>query len=271
MAKDIHYTDPSRQSGVLEYDNETAAEYVNSLQPIKDGRRRKKRNRILAVVLFLAVTCGVAGYFFLLKPDKPDQRQGPQTAPPQPVEEQVQIAKPKKFVSQDMNLSFEYPGNWNVDDSMQGLIQVESPVVKLADGNGEQSDAKVVVSFLSTGSEVPGFGESSATATRDSEKITYSAPSQNQRAKTYLSFAAFGRSGIDAVFITGDNGYQTDQLIPESDIKKGDPIISVTFNSCDDADCGGEGSGAYTIQPDEWDGNEALQAVQALLKSLRVE
>lgn len=270
MTKEVHYTDPSRRSDLPEYDNEAAAEYVSNLQPVKDDRRRKKRNRILAMMLLMLVVLGVAGYFLFQKTDTPNQQQAPQTAQPQQTDGQAITTKIEEFVSQDMNLSFEYPGSWSVDDSTKGLVKVDSSVTKLTDINGEQSDAKAIITFLSTGSEVPGFGESSATATRDSEKIAYSSPSQSQRAKTYLSFAAFGRSGLDAVFVTGDSGYQTGQLIPESDIKKGDPIISVTFYGCDDAACAGEGSGAYTIRTDEWESNETLQAIQNLLKSLRV-
>lgn len=271
MAKEVHYTDPSQQSERPEYDNEAAVDYVNNLEHIQNERHRKKRSRVLMVTLLAVLTIGALGYLYAKQFDISAQQpesQSVQTVKPDTSE---QVAKSERFTSKDMSLSFDYPGNWSVDDSAKGLIRVESPVVKLADINGESSDSKVVLMIMSKNSEVPGFGDTGATAVRDSEKLTYTSPSQNQRAKTFLSFAGFGRSGLDAVFVTGDSGYQQGQSIPEDDIKNSDPIISVSFYSCDDAKCADEGSGAYTIKVDEWESSDTLQAVQNILKSVRVE
>ena len=270
MAKDVHYTDPSRESELPEYDEEAAAEYVSNLQPIREQKRKSKRNKLIFIIVFLVlVGGGAAAYFLFLKSDKP--KEAPQTAQPQ-AEQQAQVVESEKYNSTEMRLSFDYPKNWKIDDATQGLIKVESPVTKLKDVNGEQSDGKVVLTFLSAGSEVPGFKKgTSATAVMDSLKITYDTPSQSQREQTYLSFAGFGASGLDAVFVTGDSGYQKDQFIPESDVKKSDPIISVTFYGCNDAKCEGEGSGSYTVATSEWADNQMLQATQPILKSLRVE
>jgi hypothetical protein len=270
MAKDVHYTDPSRQSDLPDYDPEAAAEYVSNLQPIKEQKRKSKRSKIILLLVFLLAALGAAGYFFFLKPGEPAQ-EAPQTQQPAQSQEPQAVAS-ETYRSADLNLSFDYPNNWKVDESTQGLITVTSPVTKLKDVNGGQMDAKVVVTFLNTGSEVPAFeGAASATAATDSEKIAYDSPTQNQREQTYLSFASFGGGGLDAVFITGDSGYQKDQFIPESDIKKSDPIISVKFYSCSDAECGGEGAGSYTVSVEEWSANPTLQAALAILKSLKVE
>lgn len=269
MAKDVHYTDPSRQADLPEYDEAAAADYVSNLQPIKDQKKKSKRNKIIFVVVLSLIIVGAAAYFFLLKPEP--KQQTVQTSQPVQNQEQTEVVGTEKYSSTSLRLSFDYPKNWKLDDATQGLVKVESPVTKLSDINGESSDAKVVVTFLSAGSEVPAFEEASATAMIDSEKITYDSPSQNQRKQTYLSFAGFGAAGLDAVFITGDAGYQKEQIIPESDIKKIEPIISVTFYKCVDAVCGGEAAGAYTIAVDEWKSDSMLQAAQAMLESLRVE
>lgn len=267
---DVHYTDPSRQSEPPEYDDKAAAEYVSNLEPIKERKRKSKRNKIIFAVVLLLAAAGAGVYFLLLKPKEPAQT--PQTAQPAQTEQEPSVVESAKYESTDLNLSFDYPENWKIDDAIEGLITVTSPVTKLKDVNGEQMDAKAVVTILSRGSEVPAFeGSSTAAAIQDSEKITYDSPSQSQREETYLSFAAFGSAGLDTVFITGDNGYQKDQLIPESDIKKSDPIISVKFFGCSDGECAGEGSGPYTAAVDEWSANQMLQAALAVLKSLRIE
>ncbi|MGH9856625.1 MAG: hypothetical protein ACRD4B_02155, partial [Acidobacteriota bacterium] len=255
MAKDVHYTDPSRNTELPDYDPEAAADYVSKLEPIKERKAKSKRNKIILIVGLLLLAAGAAAYFLFLKSEK-SENQAPQTTQQTQTEEQPQIVESEKYESTDLNLSFEYPTNWKIDDSTQGLLTVSSPVTKLTDVNGEQSDAKVVVTFLSSGSEVPAFEDgTSATAVMDSEKITYDSPSQSQREQTFISFAGFGSSGLDDVFVTGDSGYQKDQIIPEADIKKIEPIISVRFYSCSDAECTGEGAGQYTIELDEWSSN----------------
>lgn len=269
---DVHYTDPSRQTEPPSIDEQSTTDYVSSLQPIKDQKKKSKRNIILITILLILAIAGAAAYFFVLKADEPEQL-APQTSEQaQSEQQQPVVAETETYSSQDLNLSFDYPKNWKIEDATQGMITVTSPVVKLADLNGETSDGKVVVTFLSAGSEVPAFdGATSALATRDSEKITYNSPSPGQREQTYLTFASFGGNGLGAVFITGDSGYTEGQLIPESDVKKIEPIISVWFYSCADAQCVDEGSGAYTISTDEWSSNGTTQAVLKLLKSLKVQ
>lgn len=271
MAADVHYTDPSRQTEPPALDEQSTADYVNNLQPIKNQKKKSKRNKIILITLIALAVASAAVYFFVLKKDEP-QQPAQQTTSQEQVQEQPVVAETEMYSSQDLNLSFDYPKNWKIIDDTEGLIKAESPVVKLADVNGEMMDGKVVVTFLSAGSEVPAFeGAASATAAQDSEKITYDSPSPNQREQTYLTFASFGGGGLDAVFITGDSGYTKDQIIPESDVKKIEPIISVRFYSCADGQCAGEGSGSYAISLKEWSENINTQAAVALLKSLRVE
>ncbi len=271
MDKDIHYIDPSHQRERSEYDEETAAKYVSDLQPIKEGRRRKRRKRLFILALLTLLALVTAGYFMFVRTDNKHVAQSPQAGGEQAVPAPQPSSQIKEYTSDSMNLAFSYPGDWKIDDSTRGLIKVESPIIKLADLNRDQADAKVVVTFLSSGSEVPGFGDSGAIAVKDSEKLAYAAPSQNQRAETYLSFAGFAGRGLNGVFVTGDSGYKIDQLIPESDVKKGDPIITVMFYSCSNSGCTEEESDMYTIDPAEWSTDKNLQAAYELLVSLRVD
>lgn len=264
---DVHYTDPSRQSDLPEYDEENVEEYVNDLQPIKDRRRKTKRNRIILLVVILLAAASAAAWFFLIRDEKA-QNPATQTTQPEQTTVDSQPAQLENYTSSDLNISFDYPGNWELDDTTEGRLTVTSPVAKLADFNGEQVDGKVVVSFLKTGSNVPAFeGGSSATSVIDSDKMTYDAPTQNQRKQTFLSFAGFGAAGLDAVFITGDAGYQEGQLIPESDIQKIEPIISVRFYRCQGSEC----KDSHTLGTGEWSVNQTILSAHAILKSLKVE
>lgn len=270
MTRDVHYVDPHQQDEAPTYDDVAAAQYVSGLQPIQERRRRKRRVRILAVVLLLIAVVVAGSYAAFWRPDNSPEQSAQADA------EQVQpmphvSSEPTEYVSRDKSLRFFYPGDWHVNDAEPGVIRVESPVVKLADLNSNVADTKVVVSILGAGSDVPGFENGGAIAVKDSEILAYSSPSQNQRAETYISFGGFGGRALSAVFITGDSGYQVEQLIPASDVKKGDPIITVMFYACHDAACAADASELYAIDPAEWSANETLQAAYDLLVSLRVE
>lgn len=269
MPRDAHDIDPGHRYEADGYDELVTSRYVSNLQPIKDSRRRKRRVRLFMLTLAVsAITAGAVYVMFF----RPEDRPVPTTTSPS-TEQAPTAASPtglKDYVSSDQKLRFSHPANWQVDDSQAGLVTVESPVVKLADLGGNQSDAKIVVSLLHPGSDMTGR-EDDAVAVRDSEKLVYDLPSQNQRAETYISFAGIGTRALSMIFVSGDSGYQTGQYIPALDIKKGDPIITAAFYTCSDSRCADGGGGSYDISPEEWSANEALLVVCDILSSLRVE
>lgn len=271
MASGVHYTNPDSQKELPEYDEATAAQYVNGLKPIQDRRQKRRRVKLLAAVLALMGLLVTVGYFVFLRSGGEPVQQTPQAASERSSSEPEAPTALKEFSSQDMKLSFSHPVDWSVKEADQESIAIESPIVKLADMSGDMQDAKVVVLMLSSGSDVPGFEGGGAIAVKDSEKLAYSSPLQDQRAETYLSFGGFGGRALNAVFVTGDSGYQSGQLIPESDVKKGDPVITVMFYACQDSECSINDDRMYAIDPAEWSTNATLQAAYELLVSLRVE
>jgi hypothetical protein len=267
-SKDVHYTDPSRHAEPVEYE-ESTAEFVQNLQPIQEQKRRGKRNKIIFIVILCVALVGVGVYAVLLRPKKSQpttQKQSTQQTA------QAPATQTEAYSSSDLRIGFDYPKNWKVHDETVGLTTVESPVVQLKDAMGLSTNSKVVVSLLSTGSEIPNFKDTGAQAVVDSTKITYTKPSDTQRQQTYLSFLTYSSEVLDAVFVTGDNGYQKDQYVPEGDIKKGDPIVGVAFYACKQTDtCEGEAATPLGISADAWATDANLQAAARLVESLRVE
>lgn len=270
--KDVHYVDPSRENGPPEYDDEAAAEYVSHLKPVQDEKKQKKTKRIIMIVVVVVLVVGAAAAYFLFFKSDNSAKQTPA-----PSSQTETVASPeeigtKKYTSTELRLSLEYPANWKVKDDVQGLVTFTSPVVKIKENNGGEVDAKIVLGLVAAGSDVPGYENSnSATAVMDSEKITYANPSQNQRKQTYLSFAGFGSNGLDAIYVTGDFGYQKNQNIPKTDVQKIEPIIYVRFYLCNDNACEGEAGGPLSIDPAEWQTNQYVGLAKKTIESLRVE
>lgn len=271
---DVHYTDPSRQSRLPDIDEEqpvSTAEYVQNLQPIKDRKRKNKRNALIGLTLLLLGVVGFGVYQFVL--NKPLEKSTPASEQPAT---QTQAAEPsdtvETYTSEELGISFEHLSTWVIDDTTEGLVTISSPLVKLTGSDGQEVDGKVVVSFMGAGSEVPVYENTQGLAALlDSEKITYDEPTPNQREQTYISFGGLTPAGINAVFVTGNSGYKKGQMIPEADVKKVEPIISVMFYQCPDTVCDpADGASELAIEVESWAENQATVAALALLKSLKV-
>jgi len=268
-----HYSDPVRYSADEAPEPEThlSADYVNSLEPIRQRKARAKRNRLIFLTVLAVVAVLAALYFLLLQPK-------PATAPPaQQVQQteqapRVNVDEPTDpYVSDAFGLSFDHPKSWQPEDTGQELV-VRSPVGKLADSTGAQVDGRIVVSFTAGGGKVPGYATGEPVAVIESQKLTYAKPSQNQRKQTYLSFVNFSQGGgIQEIFVTGDSGYKKGQVVPQVDVKKVDPIIRLVFEKCQGETCGSQAGGALVIAEGEWQKNPLLIQAEKLLQSLKVQ
>ncbi len=252
----------------FEVASQSTADFIKNVQPLQaQKKKRRKSGRIfLMVLLLLAVGGGVA--YMLTRPEerKPTTQQTP---PPPPQTTDQQEALTEKYTSQDLQLMLEHPKSWKVDDDTSRQLKLESPLIKVETADGDQADGKVVITILGAGSTPEDFAGTTATATIDAEKIAYTAPSQIQRKETYLSFMSFGTSsGIDAIFITGDNGYQKGQTVPKTDAVRGDPIVSVAFAKCTNStSC----QGKLSIAPDGWASNKTLATAKTIIQSLVIQ
>jgi hypothetical protein len=180
---------------------------------------------------------------------------------------QLQTASTTKhYDSTNYTLGFDYPDNWTVSDSVSKLTIV-SPVMQLVTATGAATGVHVVVTIQNQQTIIPGFPANGATAAAASDHLTYKQPSSVQRAQTYLSYLSYAiPTSLDVLYITGDNGYQQGQLVPMTDVVKGNPLISVTFQSCTNDNCGG--GKLVSLSASEWRTASASKEVTALIESI---
>jgi cytoskeletal protein RodZ len=227
----------------------------------------------ILLIVVLTAGGGYAGWYFLLKPNE--------AAKPSTTSQQAAAAAPeasdanvgtKHYESPNFSLALDYPQDWIVTDSTTRLT-IASPVKQLKSGSTTVPNAQTTLTIQAKQASLPAFKNGNATAIRESEKIAYAKPSSTQRANSYLSFLAYAGSattGLDGVYVTGDNGYQVGQAIPQVDIAKADPSITVTFASCTDSKCSGGGK-PLTLSQTLWDDNAFSKPIKTMLQSLVVQ
>lgn len=231
----------------------------------------KKWLVILAVLVSLAVVGGVVYWFFLREPS--DTETSTQQNTEQPTEAQTSALSSGKTETYDSSryfLSFDYPDSWDVDETDPTALTVTSPVVSLQASTGTEQQGKVTMKIRAKNTTLAEFEAGDATATKQSELITYTKPTQAQRASTYLSFAAFAGAtkGLDALLITGDYGYQAGQAVLKTEISQIDPIISVTFDACADSGC--SEVTPMTLSLDQWSDPSFAGVIKAMLQSIAI-
>src|SRR5262249_437041 len=138
-----------------------------------------------------------------------------------------QLAKPvtatKHYDSTKYTLSFDYPQNWIVAETDKKLT-ITSPNYPMKTRSGAEA-GHVIVTIQNQQTSVPGYPSGGRVGSMESQKLTYKAPSAVQGSETYLSFLGYsGSTGIDALYLTGDNGYQKGQAISMSDVARGNPL-----------------------------------------------
>jgi hypothetical protein len=122
---------------------------------------------------------------------------------------------------------------------------------------------------------IPGYQSGNATAVLGSQLITYTNPTATQRASTYISFLHYATStstpasNIDAIYITGNSGYQLNQYIPLADIQAVSPVVGITFSRCANAACSTSGP-ATSITSTTWNTTSFSGTLLTLLKSLSI-
>lgn len=177
---------------------------------------------------------------------------------------------PVRYNSTTYSMGLSYPANWIVSDTPAKLTIV-SPNLAMTDLNGQATTGHVIVTIQNQQSNLPGYPAGGATASLESGKLTYAQPSSVQRSQTYVSYVGYtSPSGIDALFLTGDNGYQAGQTVPMSDITKGNPLISVMFAKCSVSFCTKGTPKPLTLQAKSWDKASFKKQVTDLLQSITV-
>jgi hypothetical protein len=233
-----------------------------------------RRNAFIVMILVALLLAG-GGYWFFLhkKPVKSvTTSQSSQTSAAVPTNKIN--AKTKNYESTNFSLSFDYPEDWKVSDATgSGKLTATSPVMQLAATDNQPVTGQIVLTIRDASQKLTEFDKGNATAARESEKIAYAKPSSAQRGSTYISFLAYATSAdttvLDGVYVTGDSGYQKGQAIPQVDIAKVNPLITISFVKCSDNNCSGTGtplSTSYAL----WDDATISGPLKTMFESLVV-
>lgn len=269
-----HVHDPGDPDGIVAAEQRRRwQERHPTPQRAPQGQHRPKRIWPKIVLVAAVLAAAAVGSFWLGN----HQASKKQTAKsPTATKSQASQAKPqqraqaatetKHYDSSIYTLGFDYPKTWTVSDTSARLA-VTSPVTQLSTAVGSKINGRVVVTIQNPVSSIAGFPAGGAVASLASSHLTYKQPSSVQRAQTYLSYLSFGTgSGVDALYITGDNGYQQGQLVPMSDVVKGNPLISVMFTSCADENC--TAPKTVTVGAGWWQASVVSKDVTNLIESI---
>ncbi len=168
-------------------------------------------------------------------------------------------------------IGISYPDNWIISDTPAKLT-ITSPNYNMTTVGGK-TVGHIIITLQNQQKTVPGFPAGGATASLESTKLTYTNPTANvQRAQTYVSYLDFGGiNGIDAIYLTGNYGYKKGQVVPMSDVAKGDPLISVTFATCSVSYCTKGTPTPITLQTQSWATATFKSTIMNILQSLTVQ
>ncbi len=239
--------------------------YAQTSPPPERHMVRNITAGLLALALLAAAGFGIYSKFL--------KNKGNSTPPAQTASSQQTSTKAASKIasetahydSTNFNLGFDYPKDWTVTDAAgSGILTAVSPSMQLTNSSGQTVTGQVVLKIRDKTQKLTEFNSGNATATRDSLKIAYTKPTQTQRGSTYLSFLQYAASGsgLDGIYITGDNGYQKGQAIPLVDITKVDPVISIIFQD--------SSSKQMSIAASMWDDQSFSGPLTSLLKSLSI-
>ncbi len=265
-----HVYDPGDPDGVI------AAEKLRQWQeshprpqPVRREEPTRKRRWPLVFLVLVLIAAASAGAYWLgtqkgAKQQQATSAQKAQQQAKQKAEAAVPIAiQTKHYNSTNFGLGFDYPANWTVNDTASKITVTSAPI-SLMTAVGSKSNASVVVTIENQQTSIAGFPAKGAVASLASDSIKYAQPSPAQRAQSNLSYLSYtGPADLDAMFLTGDKGYQQGQAAPMSDIVQGNPLISVGFEK------GGAGSSDFvTLQASSWKTSQAAKAVTSFLESI---
>ncbi|HUD07819.1 MAG TPA: hypothetical protein VMQ52_01955 [Candidatus Saccharimonadales bacterium] len=235
--------------------------------------------RLIGIVagLIIIVLCGVivAGYEHYHK----KTATGPPVVSSLPATTKIGLpAATQQYSSTNLGLSFNYPPGWKITDTAgTNVLTLQSPSEELLTTPNQLVKGKITMTIQNQAPAViAGYQSGNASAALESQLITYTNPTAGQRASTYISFLHYATStstpasNIDAIYITGNSGYQLSQYIPLADIQAVSPVVGITFNRCANTACLTSGP-ASSITSSSWNTTSFSGTLLTLLKSLSID
>lgn len=268
---------PVHPNSTEQDDFEAAADSTVDLDHFMPQLKRKRPvlKVVVWIVVVLLILAAAGGAYYTLSRKTSNKNPGSSNQQSTQSKSQSVITVPTtNYASSNFNLSFNYPQGWNVSDPGSGKLTVTSPSMQLKSANGQMQSGQVVMTIQNESSANFGmFSQGNAVAVLGSQHVNYSNPSQTQRASTYVSFLQYASTtahgGLDGVYVTGDSGYQAGQSIPEVDITKVDPVITVTFTQCNGSTC--NSPKALTVDSSMWSDSSFSGPIMKMIESLAIQ
>lgn len=272
-AKSTSESAAKRETDDYEAASHSTADYAEFMPQL---RPKKKWPRVLGWIILgiiILAALGAGGYWLANRKSSPQGNTQNSHANSSSQAGKIAAAT-KSYTSTNLNLSFNYPENWSVSDPGDGKLTATSPAMQLTDANGQNQTGQVIMAIQNEDSaNFSAFKQGNAVAVLTSQKITYARPTSDQRADTYISFLQYAATttdgALDGLYITGNAGYQKGQAIPEIDITKVDPVVTVTFAKCDSASC--SSTAPLSINATMWNTSNFSVPIVAMLKSLAIQ
>lgn len=172
------------------------------------------------------------------------------------------------YNSTNFNLEVNYPSNWQINETASDLT-ILSPATNLKDGQGQLVSGKILVSVFNQGQIPAAFGSGASVAVLTSTTVSYTNPTMDQAAQTYITFVQYPSTtihgGLDAVYVTGNYGYTAGQNIPNSDINNVDPLVIVSFLKCSGSNC--SSTSDLTIASSQWNNSGFSNLIESIVKN----
>lgn len=178
------------------------------------------------------------------------------------------------YVSEPLKIEFDYPIDWRVSSSSDNSsVNLTSAPFPFTTGEGKQTKATINIS-MSPASATGSFlavSDDNVIVT-DSESLTYTTPTKQQRPMTNLSFVNYKidkNNSILGVFISGSFSYKQGELAGSKDYKTVDPRIFLSVDDCASGQCRQAYLANYfTIK--DWHTNPNFKKAKAIFESLRL-
>jgi hypothetical protein len=265
-----HVEEPGDPDGVVE------REVVESTKPIPEVlitapnvKRRRHHPFLKALLILIIIAAAAFGAYYIgsKAAEQPTKTTAAKQAKTQTKTPAATASTTKTYTSTPFALSFGHPSTWAVAETAD-KITATSPSTSLPTSNGSKTTGVAVLTIQNKQTAIAGYPAAGAFEALESPKLTYTKPSTVQRAQTYLSLLGYTSAGeIDALFITGDSGYQQGQEVPMSDVVKGNPLVSVQFMSCG-TDCNGKTPQVLSLKSSSWNSLALQSQITKMLESI---
>ncbi len=174
------------------------------------------------------------------------------------------------YTASVFNTSFDYPSGWTIVNNAAASLNVDSPAENIVAANGQTVLGQIVFT-LTTKGQLPAAFTSQSVAVLTSQKITFASPSTTQAAQSYISFVQYPTTtivgGLDGIYISGNYGYQKDQAIPATNLATVDPLVYISFYTCQSQACPANTRSALTVSSSDWNNSSFSAPLLTTLKS----